>query len=194
MDDRLKRVLISIAGNLLPLVGLFAASWTLVELIVLYWFENLVIGAFNFLEMLRSKGEQVQKTILSLFFVVHYGAFCFGHGMFLAVLLALSNNVPAEQIAPSLDYLFSFLPQVALVVLFWIASSAFSYFTSKEQEFSFDLMFSPYKRIILIHAVIIALVFALIMFPSILNANITLAFSVIVLTKTIVDAYRELKV
>ncbi len=193
MDDKLKRVLVSVAGNLLPLVGLFAANWTLVELIVLYWFENIIIGAFNFLEMLRSKGEQVQKTILSLFFAVHYGAFCFGHGMFLAVLLALSNNVPSEQIAPSLDYLFSFLPQVALVVLFLIASSAFSYFTSKAQEFSFDLMFSPYKRIILIHGVIIALVFALIMFPSILSANVTWAFIGIVLVKTAVDSYREFK-
>ena len=193
MDDRLKRVLISIAGNLLPLVGLFAASWTLVELIVLYWFENLVIGAFNFLEMLRSKGEQVQKTILSLFFAVHYGAFCFGHGMFLAVLLALSNNVPSEQIAPSLDYLFSFLPQVAFVVLFLVASSAFSYFTSKEQEFSFDLMFSPYKRIILIHVVIIAMVFALIVFPSILSANVSLVFVAVVLLKTIIDALRVMR-
>ena len=193
MDEKLKRVLISVVGNLVPLVGLFASNWTLVELIVLYWFENLVIGVFNFFEMLRSKGEQMQRTILSLFFAVHYGGFCFGHGMFLAVLLAISNNVPAERIDPSLGYLFSFLPSVFAFVAFLIAFNAFNYFTSKAQEFSFELMFAPYKRIVLIHVVIIALMFGLIVFPDVLTIHTSSAFVVIVVVKTVIDAYREFR-
>ncbi len=40
-----------LAANLIPLLGVMFAGWSLFELVVLYWLENLVIGAINVLRM-----------------------------------------------------------------------------------------------------------------------------------------------
>jgi hypothetical protein len=44
--------LMLIAVNCVPLVGVVLWGWSLFEIVVLYWFENLVIGAINALKML----------------------------------------------------------------------------------------------------------------------------------------------
>lgn len=40
-----------LAANLIPLLGVLFAGWSLLEVVVLYWLENLVIGAINVLRM-----------------------------------------------------------------------------------------------------------------------------------------------
>ncbi len=44
--------LMLVAANLVPLVGVLAWGWQVFEVVVLYWFENVVIGAINVLKML----------------------------------------------------------------------------------------------------------------------------------------------
>lgn len=43
--------LVLVAANLLPLYGVVAGGWSTFEVVALYWFENVVIGAFNVLKM-----------------------------------------------------------------------------------------------------------------------------------------------
>jgi hypothetical protein len=38
-------------ANLVPLVGVVCAGWSLLEVVALYWLENLIIGAINVLQM-----------------------------------------------------------------------------------------------------------------------------------------------
>lgn len=38
-------------ANLVPLVGVVFAGWSLLEVVALYWLENLIIGAINVLQM-----------------------------------------------------------------------------------------------------------------------------------------------
>ena len=41
-----------VAANLLPLIGVLAWGWQVFDVVVLYWFENVVIGVINILKML----------------------------------------------------------------------------------------------------------------------------------------------
>ncbi len=109
-------LLILIAVNLLPIAGVVFWGWDVFEIVVLYWFENVVIGAVNVLKMLMAAGDATDakpdfarehpgmpeylrdpqggkainhgvKFFLIPFFTFHYGMFCLVHGVFVFVLL-----------------------------------------------------------------------------------------------------------
>jgi hypothetical protein len=104
-----------IASNLLPLFGVLFLSWDTFEIVVLYWIENVVIGAINVLKMATCRpnpaeldrtqfaseddyqqfrkivsGRQhaASKLFFIPFFMFHYGLFCFVHGEFVVLFLA----------------------------------------------------------------------------------------------------------
>ena len=85
-------VLVLIAMNLIPLVGVFWFGWDAATIVFLYWIENVVIGILNVIKMLTARGTSVRQggkssigsaLFLSGFFAFHYGFFCFGHYLFL---------------------------------------------------------------------------------------------------------------
>lgn len=108
-------LIVLIAANLLPVAGVLVWDWSIFEIVVLYWFENVVIGAFNILKILicspdpesdsqsSTKRDQMPdylrptsasrslqhagKLFLIPFFTFHYGMFCFVHGVFVVALL-----------------------------------------------------------------------------------------------------------
>ncbi len=84
-----------IAVNLFPLVGVAFLGWSIYDLMLLYWFENGVIGLYAALKMLLTEGEDgasrgpfglLGKLFLVGFFTVHYGAFWSAHGFFVVTL------------------------------------------------------------------------------------------------------------
>jgi hypothetical protein len=103
---------ILIGANVLLLAGVLYWQWSVAEIVLLYWVENLVIGAIHVLRILFASPEgwgsadsAVQSTggerlaakiALAAFFVVHYGAFCAGHGMFLAAIFPVRGPSGAE--------------------------------------------------------------------------------------------------
>jgi len=76
-----------IGANLIPLIGIFLFDWDVRYIVLLYWFENLVVAFYNILKMaiLRTGQpvKQVGKLFLISFFCIHYGGFCAVHGFFL---------------------------------------------------------------------------------------------------------------
>ena len=146
-----------IAGNLVPIIGVLFFEWQLFPLILLYWLENVVIGVFNAFKMLTCSGSElfIQRIFMTLFFSVHYGMFCFGHGTFVVDLFGGDlDSIPAALQIISQNGL-----QLALVAL--VISHGFSFLQnflmrgeSKEMSVS-EVMFSPYKRIIVLHVFII---------------------------------------
>lgn len=105
-----------VAANLLPIAGVLFWGWSVFEIVALYWFENVVIGAVNILKMLTASGDLSDNGETSLnaqpeipdylknpaagklinhgakffmipFFTFHYGMFCFVHGIFVFALL-----------------------------------------------------------------------------------------------------------
>ncbi|MDW3095615.1 MAG: DUF6498-containing protein [Gammaproteobacteria bacterium] len=146
-----------ILGNLVPIVGVLFFDWQLFPLILLYWLENIVIGVFNAFKMLTCSGPEnfLNRIFMTLFFSFHYGMFCFGHGTFIVDLFGGSS----ESIPDALQMIFHNGLQWALIAL--VASHAFSFLNNylikgelKQLSVS-EVMFLPYKRIIVLHVFIV---------------------------------------
>ena len=98
----LARLLAIAVYTLLPLAGVLLLGWGWREVIILYWFENVALGAAMVVRMLRTTRDpgpepmiindrRVQQTpgsILALtgFFVLHYGLFTLVHGVFVFLI------------------------------------------------------------------------------------------------------------
>jgi hypothetical protein len=127
---------------------------------VLYWFENIIIGFFNAVKMAKAEGTKprarlysgrkpitiANKTSSILFFIVHFGMFTFGHGVFIFVLFG--RGLPA---------ISSLLPAAFCLFVSHGISYAYNYINNGEyQRVAFqDLFFQPYKRVIIMHITII---------------------------------------
>lgn len=84
-----------IAVNLVPLVGVLFFGWSTFDLMLLYWFENGVVGFFALLKILLTRGSDgaigalgagLERIVLAGFFMVHYGVFWTVHGFFVMLL------------------------------------------------------------------------------------------------------------
>lgn len=56
-------------ANAVPLAGVFVWRWEVFPLLLLFWFENVIIGVFNALKMLVSAPAQPVAWGLKLFLV-----------------------------------------------------------------------------------------------------------------------------
>ena len=166
-----------VAANLIPLFGVIFFSWDVAFLLLLYWLENLVIGAFTLVRMLSVDGFSALGK--AAFFSVHYGFFCAGHGMF---VLALSTMGGAED-QGSIDFeegdipflipfyllrgIFQwiglhmpellFVPLFALIISHGISLLRYHFMAGEDEGRSADeIMFDPYPRIVILHVALIA--------------------------------------
>jgi len=75
-------------ANLVPLYGVFALGWEVFPIMLLFWSENVIIGALNVFKMLLAepgnRAKWVGKILVIPFFCFHYGMFTFVHGVFVA--------------------------------------------------------------------------------------------------------------
>ena len=127
---------------------------------VLYWFENVIIGFYNVVKMIMAQGKTpktklrsgnkpvtaAQKPSLIVFFIVHFGIFTLGHGVFVFVLFG-----------PGLQNIWGLLP-AALSLFVSHGISLFHNFirNGEYKRVAFqDLFFQPYKRVIIMHITII---------------------------------------
>jgi hypothetical protein len=76
-------------ANLLPLFGVLWLGWDVGSIVVLYWAENLIVGAWTVLKMLTTGG--VHALFLIAFFCLHYGGFCAIHGLFVLKLTGFAD-------------------------------------------------------------------------------------------------------
>ncbi len=171
--------------NLGLLAGVIALDWSVFDIVFLYWAENLVIGAINVLKMIAANPDPLAgledgpgnpvgdrlpaqvtgaaigwgvKLFLIPFFIVHYGGFCMGHGVF---VFALFNE--AGEFG---DDLWSALPALVtgglgLSLALLAASHLFSFITNYlgrgeyRRTSAAALMMRPYGRIVALHITII---------------------------------------
>jgi len=157
------------AVNMLAVVGVAVFGWSALTLVLLYWVENLVVGAFNIPKMLMSgisSGRTGALACLFLvpFFVVHYGMFCFVHGLFILALFG-------QGLESGMDFGMSGLAQAVMQhiqtdrAMFWgvivmLAFHAYLFLRywigARRWETSdpFTQMFAPYSRIVVVHLTI----------------------------------------
>lgn len=102
-------VVLLVAFNLVPLAGVVWWGWDLWTILVLYWVENGIVGAFNIAKILTAQGtilpgmtrwrmngrpmNEIARGGIAAFFTIHYGVFWLGHGVFVLIALPLIAGV-----------------------------------------------------------------------------------------------------
>ncbi|MGJ8643738.1 MAG: DUF6498-containing protein [Luteolibacter sp.] len=177
-----------IAANLLPVIGVLSWGWSMFEIVALYWFENVVIGAVNILKIITCSPDDSfmkespdmpthlrspagssamhhgAKLFLVPFFTVHYGMFCFVHGIFVFTLLGgkgggMISGGPFSGLGNMVSQIYS--SSGKWFVLAIIASHLFSFVFNYLGKGEFrrtvppQLMMAPYGRIVILHVAIL---------------------------------------
>lgn len=164
------RVLVSVAvllgANLLPLLGVALWGWKLFDLIVIYWLETLMIGGFAIMRMALTAGWFALVSVP--FFIVHFGGFMAGHFVFLTVLFGASRGIDFARMP-------AILREMIATHGLWVAVIALAVSHGLGFLFRFlvpwlrerwrgaapgtaaagEVMFGPYKRVMVMHVTII---------------------------------------
>jgi len=166
-----------VLANLVPLAGVLFFDWDALALLLLYWLENLVIGGYTLLRMLRADG--VKALGIGAFFTFHYSFFCAIHGVFILAISSIGSPTDlSDGVFPD-DAPFPLVPFVLLAnLLAWIGheipgllflpllgfviSHGLSFFEhvlvagEDEGRSAQKIMGDPYRRIALMHVAILA--------------------------------------
>jgi hypothetical protein len=152
-----------IAANLVPLAGVFLFGWKVFPLLLLFWFENVIIGFFNALKMLFAAPDQkfqwAAKLFIVPFFCFHYGMFTFVHGVFVVALFGGGMNRGFPSPATFLNEMFEQKLVWAVLGLFVSHGISFAHNYLIGGEFRRagvqSLMTQPYGRIVVLHLTIL---------------------------------------
>jgi hypothetical protein len=186
-------VLWLVGVNLVPVAGVFLLGWDVSTILFLYWAENVVIGIFNLVKMKKARGQEMKSRFsinkrspremsragVMSFFLIHYGMFTLGHGVFVVALFGFSIK--------NLNW-------VAVSLLLMFISHGVSYFHNfiGREEFERvsyqDLFIQPYSRVVIMHITIIIGGF---MVKSL--GSPPAALLVMVGLKTVIDIFAHLK-
>ncbi|MGZ8254092.1 MAG: DUF6498-containing protein [Burkholderiaceae bacterium] len=152
--------------------GVLVLGWSPFVVMMLFWFENVVIGVFNVVKMLVTGARLggaglVGGAALAAFFTVHYGLFTAVHGTFVVLLFgsgelgqhAMDGGLGGPALVMA-GHLLSerdgWVAVLAIVLLHlsglvqWLARTRGALPPLKE------LMGAPYGRIIILHVTLIA--------------------------------------
>jgi hypothetical protein len=139
--------------NAIPLIGVIWFGWSVFEVLLLYWFENVAIGVAHAARMAISTRTNAAATgwATTVFFMLHYGLFTFVHGVFVLVFFGIVAGGLAE-IGPG------FLgPVLAIsgwqVAFLFIDAASSERFKDRTPEV---MMFEPYPRVVALHLTVLA--------------------------------------
>lgn len=154
-----------VGANLAPLFGVLYLGWEVFPLMFLFWFENVIVGAFNVLKMLTadpaSPADWARKFFVIPFFCVHYGMFTFVHGIFVAVLFGGNAHhdfgFPGPWAFAQIAREYQLGWPIAGLCLSRAISFGTNYLGNGEYKRANlqQLMLQPYGRIVVLHAVIL---------------------------------------
>jgi hypothetical protein len=170
-----------VLANLVPLAGVLWLGWDTRFVVLLYWAENLVVGAYTVLKLalvqMERPAQHLQKLFNIPFFCIHFGGFTAVHGVLLMSFFGLGDGM--EGLMPEHTWLgpLVFVQMlVAVVTKLWglrppgmewpLLALVVSHGVSFMQNFLFGreyatltlnkVMSQPYGRIVVLHAAIIA--------------------------------------
>jgi len=193
-----------IAVNLAPLVGVIAFGWDARFVVLLYWFENLVIGGYAVLRIAFARAPlgafHLGKLFAIPFFALHFGGFCAVHGLFVVTFFKIGGGGFPTTSSSGFLVFFELLgavlrtvwnsrppgmewPLLGLVVSHGV-SFVQNYLLGGEREAMTvgKLMAQPYKRIAVLHVAILAGGVPVLLLDSPIGLVV-----VLVLLKTVMD-------
>ncbi len=172
-------VIALLAANAIPLLGVIFLDWDVFSIVLLFWAENLAIGFYNVLKLAFVKVERPQDNLGKLFsipfFIIHFGGFTAGHGLFLLLIFGKGAEEPlSDPVWPCflvfVQLLFGIIRQVLAIIPPDMKFAIFILFVSHgisfvnnfiyggewKREKVGSLMGKPYTRVMVMHIAIIA--------------------------------------
>lgn len=164
-------VALSLAWNLVALLGVLVLGWPAGNLLLLFWVENAVLGLVTLVKVLTAQGPTTgtitvngrprpgSPGLYALFFTLHYGIFCLVH-------LGFTGFVAWRVGLEPTFWLLGF-PALLLVLRYGV-ETATSWFGAGGQRpviSSGQAMMQPYPRIIVLHLAVLG-AFALVLSGS----------------------------
>jgi uncharacterized protein DUF6498 len=151
-------------ANAAPLAGVLTHRWSVFAVVLLYWFENVIVGGFNVLRMLCASPRDgvlwLGKAFLIPFFIVHYGMFTYVHGVLVFSLFggALGHGFSLTPALVAQALRQEGVGYAALGLLFSHGVSfVHNYLAGGEYERVGlqQLMGQPYTRVIVLHLAVL---------------------------------------
>ncbi|MEO1188082.1 MAG: DUF6498-containing protein [Pseudomonadota bacterium] len=165
-----------LAVDLFPIWAVLTMGWGAAPLVFLYWLENLILGAVALAKMTATSVKEhpiglIGMLFLGPFFTVHYGMFCFVHGIFVNVFafgdapegggagfpspFGLIDNALGSGANMTTFILVIIALQIFLFVQDFILGGEYRRTTIDKE------MMAPYGRVIVLHIAIFAGAFAM---------------------------------
>lgn len=145
--------------NLIPAFCVLFFGWSALVLLLLYWAENVVIGVVNVLKMgvtsVAGGAFGVLAGLMSIpFFILHYGGFCAGHGLFVVAVAGggMQGGDPLEAAKMVWADKWDYAVPVAAMVIYYLGD--FVRWLRDGEWRGVDVgtqMGDPYGRIIVLH-------------------------------------------
>ena len=154
-------IALSVAWNLVTLVGVLALGWPAGNVLALFWVENAVLGVVTLVKVLTAQGTSTatvtvngrrregSRALFGVFFTFHYGLFCLVHLVFTGFVAVGVGLEPTFWLLG--------LPVVLLVVRYAV-ETATSWFGADGQRRTISpsrAMGQPYPRIVVLHLAVI---------------------------------------
>lgn len=165
-----------LAVDLFPIWAVLTLGWGAAPLVFLYWLENVIIGAVTLAKMIATSVKESLIGLLGIlfigpFFVVHYGMFCFVHGVFVSGFAKMSTGADDTGFPTPwglIDEALASGASMPTFVLAILAVQAFLFVQDfllkgeyRETTVNAEMM-KPYGRVIVLHIGIFAGAFAMI--------------------------------
>jgi hypothetical protein len=152
-------------ANLLVMDMVVVNGWLIYEILIIYWFQSVIIGFFQFLKILSLKRFSVDgfkinnhpaketentKNFTAIFFAFHYGLFHFVYFIFLVAQGGFIGFLSTGKFY-----------SLSITVIIFLINHAFSFMYYK-QKIALQkpnigkLMFQPYARIVPMHLFIVS--------------------------------------
>jgi len=159
-------LLLVLVLNLVPVAGVLWAGWSPLQLLLLYWIENVAVGVFNFLKLRDCETYKPpsppEPFKLSNFFAMHYGMFTLVHGVFAVVVGSLFAATAANPGAGGrLDWLSFGTAALSFALIHFVDWLRWRAAKGWDHDSADGLMFAPYGRIIVMHLTVLGGAFIL---------------------------------
>ena len=161
-------VALSVAWNLVALLGVLVLGWPAGNVLLLFWVENAVLGVVTLVKVVTAQGTSTTRitvngrpregspALFGVFFTFHYGLFCLVHLVFTGFVAVAVGFEPTFALLG--------LPVVLLVVRYAV-ETATTWFGPDGQRRTLSAstaMGQPYPRIIVLHLAVLG-AFALVL-------------------------------
>lgn len=164
------RLVLILLLNLIPVGGVLFLGWQAAQILLLYWVENVIVGALALSRILTAQGvlapppgqKPDSRAATGCFFILHYGVFTLVHGVFTVILaVRLAGDATTMWTQTLGDGAFHVMVlaaaafQVVAMIRDWWMSGLWRRSSPIEE------MFRPYGRIVVMHVTVLGAAWAM---------------------------------